>query len=40
MDMGRKWVDVGCALFLRGELGPYLTQSRLARGLRPYQVAS
>jgi len=37
IDMGRK-VE-GCAPF-RGELGPYLTQCRLGRGLPPYQVAS
>jgi len=27
----------GCALFREGELGPYLTQCRLGRGLPPYQ---
>jgi len=31
----------GSAAFLgRGELGPHLTESRLGRGLPPYQVAS
>jgi len=39
-DMGRKlW---SCDPFLRGgeELGLHLTQCRLSRGIRPYQVAS
>jgi len=37
-DMGRE-VGVGVPLSA-GELGPHLTQSRLSRGLPPYQVAS
>jgi len=37
-DMGRK---LGVCSFFRGvELGPYLKQCRLGRGLPPYQVAS
>ena len=38
VDMGQK---MGVPpLFGEGELGPHLTQSRLGRGLPPYQVAS
>jgi len=38
IGMGRK---VGAAVPLSvGELGPYLTQCRLSRGLPPYQVVS
>jgi len=38
--MGRKLGAVPAFVFLPGELGPHLTQSRLGRGLPPYQVAS
>jgi len=36
-DIGRK---LGLCSFLRGELGPHLTQCGLCRGRPPYQVAS
>jgi len=36
IEMGENWGAVA----LWGELGPHLTQCRLGRGLRPYQVAS
>jgi len=36
IDMGQKLVG-GCAFF-SGELGPHRKQSRLGRGLPPYQV--
>ena len=39
IDMGQKLGGRLCHFFW-GELGPYLTQSRLGRGLPPYQVAS
>ena len=37
--VGRK-VGGYCASFLRGWLGPHLTQCRLGRGLPPYKVSS
>ena len=37
-DIGRK-LGGGYAPFLVGELGPYLAQYGLGRGLPPYQVA-
>jgi len=40
VDMGQKVGGVRCAPFHGGELGPYLIQCRLGRGLPPYQVAS
>jgi len=39
IDMCRKLVGL-CPLFGEGELGPYLTQCCLGRGLLSYQVAS
>jgi len=38
IDMGRKEEEAPVSLL--GELGPYLTQCGLVRGLPPYQVAS
>jgi len=38
IGMGRKWG--GAAVAAGSPLGPRLTQSRLGRGLPPYQVAS
>ena len=38
-DIGRK-LGGGCAPLGEGDLGPYLTQCCLGRGLPPYQVAS
>jgi len=41
INMGRKFFEGGSTHFLgRGERGHHLTQSRLGRGLPPYQVAS
>jgi len=39
IDMGRKVGEATVPLSV-GELGPYLTQCHLGRGLPPYQVAS
>jgi len=39
IDMGQNWVEVGVP-FILGYLGPHRTQSRLGRGLPPYQVVS
>ena len=38
IEMGKNWGL--CPPFGEGERGPHLTQSRLGRGLLPYQVAS
>jgi len=41
INMGREFGGGGSAPLLgRGERGPHLTQSRLGRGLPPYQVTS
>ena len=37
INMGRKFGGGGSAPFWGGECGPHLTQSRLGRGLAPYQ---
>ena len=37
IDMGRK---LGAVIPFGGKLSPHVTQSRLGRGLPPYQVAS
>jgi len=39
INIAKNWERL-CPLFPGGELDPHLTQSRLGRGLPPYQVAS